>query len=168
MGKFTGESSYAVQVPIKLNKFSLEDQLFNPFAYDSEETFYFSHTLELSQDSTAIDLKKLERDILEGKPNSLDQLLGLTIQFDMTGFIQVQKRTMYTFWNLIENVGGFHDGLYIICSIIMTYYSAAAFKADYISRSYVDMPASDRESARAKAPVSRVNPSTVEMHVYDT
>ena len=53
-------------------------------------------------------------------------------------YIQVQTRIRYTYWNLLGDVGGFHDGFGILISICMGSYGALAFKAEYLSGNYID------------------------------
>ena len=52
--------------------------------------------------------------------------------------IYIEKRVRYSIWNLISDVGGFSDGVYLVCSIFTTAYSAMAFKTTYLNRSYYD------------------------------
>ena len=50
-----------------------------------------------------------------------------------TGWLQVESRTRYNMWDLLGDVGGFNDGLLLICSLLMSSYAALAFKADYLN-----------------------------------
>lgn len=42
-------------------------------------------------------------------------------------------------WNLLADVGGFHDGLYLIVGILLGPYSAIALKVDLIDGRPVDV-----------------------------
>ena len=52
--------------------------------------------------------------------------------------IHTEKRVRYSVWNLISDVGGFSDGLYLVCSIFMSTYSAMAFQTAFLNKSYYD------------------------------
>ena len=52
--------------------------------------------------------------------------------------IHTEKRIRYSIWNLVADVGGFSDGIYLILRIFMTAYSAMAFKTNFLNRSYFD------------------------------
>ena len=50
----------------------------------------------------------------------------------------IQNRTRYNFWDLLGDIGGFNDGLFLLCSIFMSSYSALAYKIDYLNGKVVD------------------------------
>ena len=52
--------------------------------------------------------------------------------------IHTEKRIRYSIWNLVADVGGFSDGIYLILRIFMTAYSAMAFKTNFLNLSYYD------------------------------
>ena len=52
--------------------------------------------------------------------------------------IHIEKRIRYSIWNLISDVGGFSDGVTLVCNIFMAAYSAMAFKTKFLNRSYYD------------------------------
>ena len=54
----------------------------------------------------------------------------------MSGLLQVESRTLYTYWDLLSDVGGFSAGCFMLCSIFMSTYAALAFQADYIDGSH--------------------------------
>ena len=55
-----------------------------------------------------------------------------------TGWLQVESRIRYNVWDLLGDVGGFSDGLILVCSLYMSLYAAIAFKADYLNGQYID------------------------------
>ena len=77
--------------------------------------------------------------------NPLDFYLELRL--DKT--INISSRISYNVWDLLADVGGFHDGMYLIASIIFGSYSAFAFKRDLISKMYFD--ADNLESDRRES-----------------
>ena len=50
----------------------------------------------------------------------------------------IQNRTRYNFWDLLGDIGGFNDGLFLLFSIFMSSYSALAYKIDYLNGKVVD------------------------------
>lgn len=56
----------------------------------------------------------------------------------MGGIVNIQARTRYNMWDLLGDVGGFNDGLLLICSLFMAPYAEFAFKTDYLKTSKVD------------------------------
>ena len=52
--------------------------------------------------------------------------------------INISSRIRYNVWDLLADVGGFHDGMYLVASIIFGSYSAFAFKREMISNMYID------------------------------
>ena len=59
--------------------------------------------------------------------------------------IHTEKRVRYSIWNLVSDVGGFSDGIYLVLRIFMTAYSAMAFKTNFLNRSYFDSDSNPRE-----------------------
>ena len=44
--------------------------------------------------------------------------------------MQIEKRIRYNFWTALGDIGGFHDGLFLLLSIFMGPFSAKLFKND--------------------------------------
>jgi hypothetical protein len=57
---------------------------------------------------------------------------------ELSNKIHTEKRVRYSIWNLISDVGGFSDGIILVCNIFMTAYSAMAFKTSFLNKSYYD------------------------------
>ena len=53
-------------------------------------------------------------------------------------YITVTTRTRYNVWDLLSDVGGFNDGLFLVASIVMSSYSAFQYKKDLLSQFKVD------------------------------
>ena len=64
--------------------------------------------------------------------------LHFSIEIELGNRIHTEKRERYSIWNLISDVGGFNDGIYLVLSLFMTAYSALAFKTNFLNRSYFD------------------------------
>ena len=60
------------------------------------------------------------------------------MEMELGNRIHTEKRVRYSIWNLISDVGGFSDGIYLILKIFMTAYSSIAFKKNFLGRSYYD------------------------------
>ena len=54
MGQFTGMTTKSVYVPLKMNVMSVEDEILNPFDYDSEEYYYISTIINLAEAESTI------------------------------------------------------------------------------------------------------------------
>ena len=54
----------------------------------------------------------------------------------MSGLLQLESRSLYTYWDLLSDFGGFYAGCFMICSIFKSTYAALAFQADYIDGSH--------------------------------
>lgn len=49
----------------------------------------------------------------------------------LNGYTRVQERTKYGVWDLLGDVGGFHDGMILIAAIILGPYKTLAAKLDF-------------------------------------
>ena len=61
-----------------------------------------------------------------------------SINMELGNRIYTEKRVRYSIWNLISDVGGFSDGIYLVLRIFMTAYSGMAFKTNFLNLSYYD------------------------------
>ena len=59
---------------------------------------------------------------------------GYTHIFSIDSEMQVQKRHRYTFWELLSDTGGFHDGLCLIMFLFMVPLSSNKFQIDVIDK----------------------------------
>ena len=64
--------------------------------------------------------------------------MNFEADFKLTGMLKVENRIRYTLWDLLSDVGGFNDGLYLICQLFMGSYSALAFKVNYLNNMFVN------------------------------
>ena len=60
------------------------------------------------------------------------------VEIYMDGYVQVEQRTRYSFWNLLGDVGGFHDGLFLLVSIFYAPFASLAFSLDFAKGTTVD------------------------------
>ena len=58
--------------------------------------------------------------------------------------ISVSSRTRYSCWDLLGDVGGFNDGLILLCSFIVSPYVAYTFTSELLSSYDVEKDASPR------------------------
>ena len=84
----------------------------------------------------------------------------------MEGSAKIQERTRYNFWDLLGDVGGFNDGMFLLCSLFMSSYSALAYKIDYLNGKVVDDHESKRKvfenTDRFKKAVDKINSTDTE------
>ena len=59
----------------------------------------------------------------------------------------IEKRTRYTIWDLLGDVGGFNDGLVLVLQILTSAYTAVSFKTQFLASVYYDTN-SDARSRR--------------------
>ena len=65
-------------------------------------------------------------------------MMGFEARFSLTGFLQVQARTRFSIWDLIGNVGGFNDGVFLFCSFFMGSFASNSFAVNYLNSQYVE------------------------------
>ena len=58
-------------------------------------------------------------------------VFNLEVTLSLNGWLKVEQRTRYNMWDLLGDVGGFHDGLFLLGSMFVTTYSNFSFKKDY-------------------------------------
>lgn len=46
--------------------------------------------------------------------------------------MNIEYRQRYNYWDLLGDVGGLNDGCFLLASILMSFYSAVAFRNDYL------------------------------------
>ena len=50
------------------------------------------------------------------------------------GNLNIVQRSRYKIWDLLADVGGFNDGLYMIFQLFMSSYSALSFKTSILNK----------------------------------
>ena len=51
-------------------------------------------------------------------------------EFTISNELQIEKRIRYNFWMALADIGGFHDGLFLVLSLFMSPYAATLFEND--------------------------------------
>ena len=51
-------------------------------------------------------------------------------EFSISNEVQIEKRIRYNFWMALGDIGGFHDGLFLVLSLFMSPYAATLFEND--------------------------------------
>ena len=109
----------------------LQDEIFSPFpSFTSTQKSYLT-------------MPDADRIVTQTYYNWDDVFFYMEIELGSR--IHTEKRVRYSIWNLISDVGSFSDGIYLMCSIFMSAYSAMAFKTTYLNRSYYDAEKDPRE-----------------------
>ena len=62
--------------------------------------------------------------------------------------MQVMQRVRYNFWQVLADVGGFHDGLTILVSMVIRPIAATFFVNSLIKGSQQDPPLSNKQKRR--------------------
>ena len=62
----------------------------------------------------------------------------------------IETRKRYNYWDLLADVGGFHDGIILLCSIFMGSISSVAFKTDYLAKKVVDKEKNHGEQTKVR------------------
>ena len=96
---------------LTLHKLELSDAIFSPFK-SSENRSYLSLK------------EKHKEEYLNGER---------TIDFSLSNNIVIEKRTRYTIWDLLGDVGGFNDGLTLVCQLLTSVYTAVSFKTQFLT-----------------------------------
>ena len=58
----------------------------------------------------------------------------VNIDFLLSNEIVIENRIRYTIWDLLSDVGGFYDGLILVCELLTGAYAAASFKTSFIGQ----------------------------------
>ena len=62
-----------------------------------------------------------------------------TIEIELDTHVHIQQRVRYNVWDLLGDVGGFNDGLILLCSIFMSSYSAFSYRMNVLNQIPVDL-----------------------------
>lgn len=98
------------------------DELINPFPSDANEFLFISAENYASFDSVI------------GKNKDF----RFQIRAFLSGELYVENRAVYNFWNLLGDVGGFHDGLVLVASLFMGFISQMSFEKNYLHDKKLD------------------------------
>ena len=114
----------------------MKNDIWSPFPSDSDQFSYLNANFD------KIRIAESDKDIRTY--TSKDES---DVQFDVLHFrinvflderIEIIERTRYNVWDLLGDVGGFNDGLYLICSLLISTYSAFSFNKSIIENTFVD------------------------------
>ena len=72
--------------------------------------------------------------------------------------IVIENRTRFSIWDLLGDVGGFNDGLVLVCQLITSAYTAASFRTKYLASSYFD---SNNDADSRSSPGHRITMATL-------
>lgn len=94
---------------------TFEDDFIDPFEQSTHSMVY---------------LNALPKDYREEEKGPGISLVWHSIEIDTD--LQVQKRVRYTFWQLLGDAGGFHDGLCLLIGFFVNPFSATGLQKDII------------------------------------
>ena len=101
-----------------LHEASFSDELIDPFGQSQNTQHYISSSF---RESTSTDLASYDKKI------SKHALFILDLKVRLDGYLQIESRVRYSYWDLLADVGGFNDGCLLLCSIFMSFYSSLVF-----------------------------------------
>ena len=58
-----------------------------------------------------------------GKGHAVFSVINLEVSLSLNGWLKVEQRTRYNMWDLLGDVGGFHDGLFLLGFMFVTTYA---------------------------------------------
>ena len=110
---------FLAYIPLVIHDVEFTDELINPIT-PAENAYSF-----ISIDSFS-SLKN------EAGPDGKESYI-IEINVYLTGDLHVESRTRYNFWDLLGDVGGFHDGLLLVASLFMGLVARIAFEKEYLN-----------------------------------
>lgn len=132
--------SYEVGGILSLHEIDLDDELINPFPASNNVEYY-------------LNIEELESNVIGLPPKRVDEngetianavLFSFEAEIYLGDIYFIEVRQRYNIWDLLGDVGGFHDGFYIVFSLFMGSYSALAFKVDFLKSTQVDAGSDQR------------------------
>ena len=73
-----------------------------------------------------------------------EKVIKWDIEMHRNGFTRIQERTKYGVWDLLGDVGGFHDGMFLVVGILLGPYAAIATRLDFTHKKTIDNSSSKR------------------------
>ena len=67
------------------------------------------------------------------------------LNFQLSDDIVIEKRIRYNVWDLLGDVGGFNDGLILVCQLLTGAYTAASFKTKFLASIFYDSNRDDNQ-----------------------
>ena len=124
---------FDAEIPLTLHKCEFNDELLDPFSATSAHFEYITpvHSNEFKTSSQLIDLKDEDASVTLTRADA-------AVELYLSGYALVNQRVRYSFWELLGDVGGFHDGLFLVVAIVYAPFSAFAFTLDFVRGSAVD------------------------------
>ena len=89
--------------------------MWNPISSEADQVYFAS--LETAEIKSYASDKKV----------NFKSIIDLELEIFLSGTLNVERRTRYNAWDLLGDVGGFHDGLFLLMSAIVTTYAGMAF-----------------------------------------
>lgn len=105
-----------LEFELTLHSLELYDNVYSPFVVGTDRSYL---TLD----------KKLHAD----SETSYAQLY-----FTLNDDTVVESRHRYTLWDCLGDVGGFNDGLMLVCRFLLGFYSAISFQTSFLGHTFYD------------------------------
>ena len=110
------------KMPCLLHQVQFNDELVNPLASSDDASLFISADSQQSFDFN----------------DGHGRELSIQIKAFLSGELHVEQRTRYNFWDLLGDVGGFHDGLILLAEIFLGFAAQLAFESDYLNGRLLD------------------------------
>ena len=111
-------------MPLVYHYVDLDDAVLDPFPRDEDFFNYLgAANLKTRRAATTPDASNV---------------LNFEVEMYLDGNCAVMSRTRYTYWELLGDVGGFNDGLMLICTFFMATYSALSYNINVLNGTVVD------------------------------
>ena len=109
-----------------MNQLTIADEVFNPFSQQTDSLdFYQVHDSLVSTDST--DYEHV---------------------FELDNKMQVSSRVRYSLWQALGDIGGFHDGLFMVVRFLIAPIAATFFHKEILQKDLTETKLTNRERQR--------------------
>ena len=115
-GPLNSRSTSTIEATMHLHNAFFDDDLLNPLNHGGKEYDYLSMNTDAISESTT--------EIKHKQPgHAVSSVINLEVSLSLNGWKRVEQRTRYNMWDLLGDVGGFQDGLFLLGSMFVTTYA---------------------------------------------
>ena len=121
--KVTPLTAISRTTSLRMNQLTIADEVFNPFSQQTDSLdFYQVHNSLVSTDST--DYEHV---------------------FELDNKMKVSSRVRYSLWQALGDIGGFHDGLFMVVRFLLAPIAATFFHKDLLQKDLTETKLTKRE-----------------------
>ena len=135
---------------LRMHELEIQDAIWNPFsgATDLKEYIALSYTNE--QSIKAVGAETLYEN-----------------EFTISNELQIEKRIRYNFWMALADIGGFHDGLFLVLSLFMSPFAAKLFDNDLMRGNVFNWSLNRKKKRDRNRLVQSLNSPTQQLPILD-